>query len=168
MTIKLLLTGGTIDKHYHERTGELGFKHSHIDAMLQQARCQLDIAIQTVVFKDSLEMTAADRQKILHACQNSTENRIVITHGTDTMVETAHTLAPLSKNKTIVLLGAMIPYTLKNSDSLFNLGTAVAAVQCLAAGVYITMNGKIFHWDQVQKNRQLGQFEPITSNSHHT
>jgi len=161
MCIKLLLTGGTIDKHYHELTGELGFKSTYIDAMLQQARCQLDISIQPVVFKDSLEMHDADRQKILRACQDSSEDRIVITHGTDTMVETAMTLAQSITDKTIVLLGAMIPYTLKYSDSLFNLGAAISAVQCLEAGIYITMNGKIFRWDQVQKNRQLGQFEAI-------
>jgi len=159
MSIKLLLTGGTIDKHYHELTGELSFNKSHIDAMLQQARCQVGLSIQQVLLKDSLEMNDADRQQLLQACQNSQENRIVITHGTDTMVETASTLAPFIQDKTIVLLGAMIPYTLKHSDSLFNLGAAIAAVQCLGVGVYITMNGKIFSWDQVQKNRQLGQFE---------
>lgn len=161
MSIKLLLTGGTIDKHYNELTGELGFKHTHIDAMLQQARCQVDLSIQEVVLKDSLDMHDADRQQILQACQKTEEHRIVITHGTDTMVETASTLAASIKDKTIVILGAMIPYTLKHSDSLFNLGAAIASVQCLEAGVYITMNGKVFSWNQVQKNRQLGQFEHI-------
>jgi L-asparaginase len=162
MSIKLLLTGGTIDKHYHELTGELSFKNSHIDAMLQQARCQLDLSIQQLFLKDSLEMNDADRRYVLKACQNSLENHIVITHGTDTMVKTAGILAPSIQAKTIVLLGAMIPYSLKHSDSLFNLGAALAAVQCLEAGVYITMNGKVFRWDQVQKNRQLGQFQTKT------
>jgi len=161
MSITLLLTGGTLDKHYNELTGELGFQHTHLDAMLQQARCQVDLSIQQVIFKDSLDMQDADRQQILHACLNSQTQRIVITHGTDTMVETATTLAHSIQDKTIVLLGAMIPYTLKNSDSLFNLGAAIAAVQCLKSGIYITMNGKIFSWDQVKKNRQLGQFEYI-------
>jgi L-asparaginase len=107
-------------------------------------------------------MNDADRQYVLKACQNSLENHIVITHGTDTMVKTAGILAPSIQAKTIVLLGAMIPYSLKHSDSLFNLGAALAAVQCLEAGVYITMNGKVFRWDQVQKNRQLGQFQTKT------
>ena len=159
MSMTLLLTGGTIDKHYHELTGELSFKDTHIEAMLQQARCQLDLSVQPVLLKDSLEMNDADRQKVLAACQSCSDQQIVITHGTDTMVETARVLAQSIQTKTIVLFGAMIPYTLKNSDSLFNFGTAIAAVQCLEAGVYISMNGQLFTWDQVRKNRKLGQFE---------
>ena len=159
MTIKLLLTGGTIDKHYDELTGQLGFQESYIEEMLQQARCHLALSIQQVVFKDSLDMQDTDRQQILQACQTCSQHHIVITHGTDTMVETAILLAQHMSNKTIVLLGAMIPYTLKHSDALFNLGAALTAVQCLTSGIYITMNGKIFPWDQVQKNCQLGQFE---------
>lgn len=159
--IKLLLTGGTIDKHYNELNGELGFSETHIDEMLQQARCQLELSVQQVMLKDSLYMQDEDRQQVLQACQNCQETHIVITHGTDSMVETAAVLAEKMPNKTIVLLGAMIPYVLKKSDALFNLGCAMTAVQCLDAGVYITMNGKIFPWDAVRKNRDVGQFEHV-------
>jgi L-asparaginase len=121
----------------------------------------VDIVIQTVLMKDSLEMNDTDREEILRACKESNESCLVITHGTDTMTLTAQHLATQIKDKTIVLLGAMIPYEFKKSDSLFNLGTAIAAVQCLPAGVYITMNGKIFNWDSVAKNKQKGVFESI-------
>lgn len=159
MTIKLLLTGGTIDKHYNELNGDLGFSETHIDEMLKQARCHVDLSIQQVMLKDSLQMQDEDREQILESCLASGENQIVITHGTDTMVDTAEVLGQRIKEKTIVLLGAMIPYTLKTSDALFNLGCAISAVQCLNAGVYITMNGKIFPWNDVKKNKNIGQFE---------
>ena len=159
MTIKLLLTGGTIDKYYNELNGDLGFTETHIDEMLQQARCQVDLSIQQVMLKDSLQMQDEDREQVLNACLASDENQIIITHGTDTMVETAEVLGKQLTDKTIVLLGAMIPYVLKKSDALFNFGCAVSAVQCLAAGVYITMNGQIFRWDDVKKNREKGLFE---------
>ncbi len=153
------MTGGTLDKHYNELTGELVFTQTCLPEMLQQSRCKMDISIHTVLLKDSLEMVDADRQAILHACQKSEESLLIITHGTDSMTLTAQHLAAQIKDKTIVLLGAMIPYEFKQSDSLFNLGTAVAAVQCLPAGIYITMNGKIFNWDNVVKNKQKGVFE---------
>ena len=159
MTIKLLLTGGTIDKHYNELNGDLGFTETHIDEILQQARCQVDLSIQQVMLKDSLQMQDEDREQVLNACLASDENQIIITHGTDTMVETAEVLGKQLTDKTIVLLGAMIPYILKKSDALFNFGCAVSAVQCLAAGVYITMNGKIFPWNDIKKNREKGLFE---------
>jgi len=158
MTIKLILTGGTIDKHYNELNGELGFQDTHIEQMLKQARNQAAVNIQQVMLKDSLEMTDQDRQIILEACLNSQEQQIIITHGTDTMVETAQVLASQCKDKTIVLLGAMIPYELKNSDALFNLGGAFIAVQTLQNGIYITMNGMVFDWDKVRKNRNIGIF----------
>lgn len=157
--IKILVTGGTVDKCYNEVTGELVFKHSHLPEMLQQSRCEVELTIDTILLKDSLDMDDADRNIILQACQQSTASWIIITHGTDTMTLTAKHLATHIKNKTIVLLGAMIPYAFKQSDSLFNLGCSMAAVQCLPSGVYITMNGKVFNWDQVTKNRQAGIFE---------
>ncbi len=159
MTIKLLLTGGTIDKEYNELTGELGFVETHINDMLKQARCQVDLSIQQVMLMDSLQMQGEHRQQILAACQTSQEKQIIITHGTDSMVDTAEVLGKYISDKVIVLLGAMIPYIFKNSDALFNLGSAISAVQCLENGIYIAMNGKIFSWRDVQKNRELGVFE---------
>ena len=158
-SIRLLVTGGTIDKQYNELNGELIFAETQITKMLAQARCKADIQIETLMLKDSLEMHDADREVILQACQSCDESLLIITHGTDTMTLTAEHLAAQLKNKTVVLLGAMIPYAFKGSDALFNLGTAVAAVQCLPANIYITMNGKVFVWDKVAKNRQIGVFE---------
>jgi L-asparaginase len=162
VNIKLLVTGGTIDKVYNELTGELIFSESHLPEMLKQGHCKADISIETVMLKDSLEMKMADRNVILQACQQSNESLIIITHGTDTMTLTAAHLATQISDKTIVLLGAMIPYAFKQSDSLFNLGCAITAVQCLSSGVYITMNGKVFPWGQVMKNKQQGVFESVT------
>ena len=159
MTIKLLITGGTIDKQYNELNGELIFAQSAVEDMLAQGRVKLDILLETVMLKDSLDMDDSDRQQILDSCMACDEPHIVITHGTDTMVETSQVLATKIKDKTIVLLGAMVPYQLKNSDALFNLGCAIAAVQTLENGVYVTMNGKIFNYDEVIKNKELGEFQ---------
>jgi L-asparaginase len=159
MTIKLLITGGTIDKQYNELDGELIFTQSGVKDMLAQGRAKLDISTETVMLKDSLDMDDNDRQKILSSCLACNESHIVITHGTDTMVETSQVLAAEIKDKTIVLLGAMVPHQFKNSDALFNLGCAIAAVQTLGNGVYITMNGKIFNYDDVIKNKDLGEFQ---------
>ena len=159
MTIKLLITGGTIDKQYDELNGELIFTQSGVEDMLAQGRAKLDISPETVMLKDSLDMDDNDRQQILEACLACDESQIVITHGTDTMVETSQVLAAKIKDKTIVLLGAMVPYQFKQSDALFNLGCAVAAVQTLENGVYITMNGVIFNYDEVIKNKELGEFQ---------
>ncbi len=159
MTIKLLITGGTIDKQYDELNGELIFTQSGVEDMLTQGRVKLDISLETVMLKDSLDMDDSDRQQILESCLACDEPQIVITHGTDTMVETSQVLATKIKDKTIVLLGAMVPYQFKNSDALFNLGCAIAAVQTLENGVYITMNGKIFNYDEVIKNKDLGEFQ---------
>ncbi len=156
--IRLLITGGTIDKCYNELTGELYFTQSHLPQMLKQGHCKTNIELETLMLKDSLEMEVTDRDIILQACQQSSQSLIIITHGTDTMTLTAKHLAMQIKDKTIVLLGAMIPYVFKQSDSLFNLGSAITAVQCLSAGVYITMNGKVFPWNQVAKNKQQGIF----------
>jgi len=159
MTIKLLITGGTIDKQYNELNGELIFTQSGVEYMLAQGRAKLDISLETVMLKDSLDMDNNDRQQILESCLACDEPQIVITHGTDTMVETSQVLAEEIKDKTIVLLGAMVPFQFKNSDALFNLGCAIAAVQTLENGVYITMNGKIFNYDEVIKNKDLGEFQ---------
>ncbi len=159
MTIRLLITGGTIDKQYNEIDGELIFTQSGIGDMLTQGRARLDISLETVMLKDSLDIDDNDRQQILASCLACDESRIVITHGTDTMVETSQVLAAGIKDKTIVLLGAMVPYQYKNSDALFNLGCAIAAVQTLSNGVYITMNGKVFNYDEVLKNKKLGEFQ---------
>ncbi len=159
MTIKVLITGGTIDKQYNELNGELIFTQSSVDDMLAQGGAKLDISVETVMLKDSLDMDDNDKQKILTSCLACDESQIVITHGTDTMVETSQVLAAGIKDKSIVLLGAMVPYQFKNSDALFNLGCAIAAVQTLGNGVYITMNGKIFNYDDVIKNKELGEFQ---------
>jgi L-asparaginase len=160
-TIRILVTGGTFDKEYNELTGELFFQHTHVSDMLRLGRCQLDVEIETLMMIDSLQMTDSGRGQILARCQAAPESRIVITHGTDTMEQTAASLGPSLSGKTVVLTGAMIPYTFGSSDGIFNLGTALAFVQTLPCGVYISMNGKYFHWDAVRKNRQLGVFEEV-------
>ncbi len=161
MTIKLILTGGTIDKHYNESNGELDFTETHLPELLALGRNQADIKIEQVMLLDSLEMTDDDRQTILKACKNTSQNKLLITHGTDTIVETATVLGKANIDKTIVLVGAMIPYVFKHSDAVFNIGFALGAVQCLPHGVYVAMNGKIFDWDDVIKNREQGTFETL-------
>ncbi len=161
MRIKILIIGGTFDKEYDEINGRLYFQDTHIPEMLKLGRCGLEIQTRTVMMIDSLEMTDADRQIILENCRKCPEDKIVITHGTDTMVETANVLGPQIQEKTIVLTGAMIPYAFGSSDGLFNLGSALSFVQALPHGVYIAMNGKFFRWDNVRKNRRLGVFEEI-------
>jgi L-asparaginase len=159
MAIRILVTGGTFDKKYNERTGQLFFKDTHIAEMLRLGRSRVEVSIRTVMMIDSLEMTDADRALIVQNCLQSEENRIVITHGTDTMAETASAVARAVSEKTVVLTGAMIPYAFGSSDGLFNLGSALSFAQALAPGVYIAMNGKCFPWDRVRKNRERGIFE---------
>ena len=163
MPIRILVTGGTFDKEYNELTGSLAFKDTHLPEMLRLGRCRLDVSIRTLMMIDSLEMTDADRALIVEQCRQEAETRILITHGTDTMVETAHALgaAFAAEGKTIVLTGAMVPYAFGSSDGLFNLGSALSFVQVLPAGVYISMNGRSFPWDRVRKNRETGVFEPL-------
>jgi len=161
MTVKILVTGGTFDKEYMELTGELIFKNSHIHEMLSLGRCEVDVKIRTLMMIDSLEMNDYHRNIILDKCLNSKEDKIIITHGTDTMTETAKRLGEKIKDKTIVLTGAMKPYAFGSSDGLFNLGSALAFVQSLPQGVYIVMNGKYFNWDNVRKNKVTGKFEII-------
>jgi L-asparaginase len=157
--LRILVTGGTFDKDYHELEGRLLFKRTHVQEMLELGRCKLAVEVETLMLIDSLEMTEADRARVLEACRRASEERVVITHGTDTMEETARTIGAAGLAKTIVLTGAMVPYTFGSSDGLFNLGSALAFAQALAAGTYVAMNGRVFHWDDVRKNKKTGVFE---------
>jgi L-asparaginase len=159
--IRILVAGGTFDKEYDELGGRLYFQETHVPEMLRLGRCLLDVAVQTVMMVDSLEMSDSDRRRILEACRAAPESRIVITHGTDTMVETARVLAEGRTGKTIVLTGAMVPYAFGSSDGLFNLGSALAFAQVLPPGVSIVMNGMCFPAERVRKNRDLGIFEAV-------
>jgi L-asparaginase len=159
--IKIFVTGGTFDKEYNELNGELYFKKTHLHEMLALGRSQLKVDIETIMMKDSLEMSNDDRNKIVQQCLESDVSKILITHGTDTMVETATLLAKKITTKTIVLTGAMIPYKFGSSDGLFNLGSALSFLQSLPHGIYIAMNGNIFNWDNVKKNKKLGLFQPL-------
>ena len=161
--IQVFVTGGTFDKEYNFITGELYFKDTHLKEMFERGRCTLDIDIKTLMMIDSLEMTEADRQILLLNCQRTRYNQILITHGTDRIVETATFLADADiQGKTIVLTGAMIPYAFgTSSDGFFNLGSALAFVQTLAPGVYVVMNGRYFSWNDVRKNRKTGNFETL-------
>jgi len=163
MAIRILVTGGTFDKEYNELTGQLYFKDTHLPEMLCLGRSRVEVNIRTVMMVDSLEMTEADRALIVQNCLQANEERIIITHGTDTMPETAAAVARAVPQKTVVLTGAMIPYAFGSSDGLFNLGSALSFVQVLPAGVYIAMNGKCFPWHRVRKNRERGEFEEIPS-----
>jgi L-asparaginase len=161
-SIRVFVTGGTFDKEYNELTGSLAFRETHLPEMLRLGRCRVEVSIQTLMMIDSLEMSDADRALVVDECRQALEDRIVVTHGTDTIVETAHALAAGlgSSAKTVVLTGAMVPYAFGSSDGLFNLGSALSFVQTLPAGVYVAMNGRHFRWDLVQKNRETGIFEP--------
>ncbi|RUM80927.1 MAG: asparaginase [Candidatus Thioglobus sp.] len=161
MQIKILVTGGTIDKVYNELTGELTFGTSNLDEMLERSRSTVGINTEVLFLKDSLDMNDEDRGLILSKCLECSEDRVMITHGTDTMVETAQLLGNKIKDKTIVLFGSMVPYSINNSDALFNLGAALSAVQNKTNGVYIAMNGQVFDFDKVEKNKALGIFENI-------
>jgi L-asparaginase len=161
MAIRIFITGGTFDKEYNELNGELFFKDTHMHDLLEMGRNKVPVAITTLMLIDSLEMTDKDREWIVHQCRQCAENKIIITHGTDTMAETAGVLAKNIKNKTIVLTGAMIPIKFGSSDGLFNLGGALAFVQTLPDGVYVAMNGRYFNWDNVRKNKMTGRFEEL-------
>jgi L-asparaginase len=179
--IRIFVTGGTFDKDYDELTGSLVFKDTHLPEMLRLGRSRVEVSIRTLMMIDSLEMTGADRSLIVEQCRQAAEPRIIITHGTDTMIETAGVLAaalgvtsaaaalgaPLGpgslNHKTVVLTGAMIPYAFGSSDGLFNLGSALSFVQVLPPGIYLAMNGRYFHWDRVRKNRETGVFEALSN-----
>jgi len=159
MNIQIFITGGTFDKEYNELTGDLFFQESHLPEMLRRGRSLADTSIRTLMMADSLEMTDHDRQIILNNCSSCSADRILITHGTDTMAETARYLAEHLSSKTVVLTGAMVPYVFGSSDGLFNLGAALAYTQTLPHGVYIAMNGCCFSHDNVRKNTERGVFE---------
>jgi L-asparaginase len=157
--IRIFVTGGTFDKTYDEIRGRLSFGDTHLPEMLRLGRARVAVSVRTLMMVDSLDMTDADRELIVRNCAECDESCIVITHGTDTMVETAAAIARAVRGKTIVLTGATIPYAFGSSDGLFNLGSALSFVQLLAPGVYIAMNGQHFAWDRVKKNRETGVFE---------
>ena len=161
MSLRIIATGGTFDKHYNELNGTLGFAESHLPAVLARTRMTIPVQLEILPLLDSLDMQDVDRERVLTSCTASAEKAIVIVHGTDTMKETAAVLGAASLGKTIVLTGAMIPYSIANSDALFNLGFATAAAQTLPAGVYVAMNGQHFPWDAVRKNTASGCFEAI-------
>jgi L-asparaginase len=166
MRIRILVTGGTFDKEYDELTGRLYFLETHVPEMLRRGRARLDLQIETVMMIDSLEMTDEGRARIVQRCRETSERALIVTHGTDTMVETAAALAHAQlASKTIVLTGAMVPYAFGSSDGLFNLGSALSFVQVLPPDVYIAMNGQHFRWDQCRKNRGTGVFEPTSPQS---
>jgi L-asparaginase len=159
--ICIFITGGTFDKTYDEIRGRLAFDDTHLPEMLRLGRSRVEVSIRTLMMIDSLEMTDADRELIVRSCAACDQQRIVVTHGTDTMVETAAAIAKGVSGKTVVLTGAMIPYAFGSSDGLFNLGSALSFAQVLPPGVYIAMNGQHFAWDRVRKNRDTGVFEAI-------
>jgi L-asparaginase len=161
MTIRILVTGGTFDKEYNELDGSLFFKDTHLPEMLRLGRCRVEVDVRTLMMVDSLDMSDADREIIRKNCESCPAERIVVTHGTDTMEVTARLLGRSIRDKTVVLVGAMVPYTFGSSDGLFNLGAAVAFVQCLPHGVYVAMNGRCFAWDNVRKNKDIGEFEEL-------
>lgn len=161
MAIRIFVTGGTFDKEYNELNGELFFKDTHLHEMLKLGRCKAPIDVRTLMMIDSIYLTDEDRELIALNCLKCDESQIIITHGTDTMVETAKVIAEKVKDKVIVLTGAMIPYKFGSSDGLFNLGSAVAFVQTMKPGIYISMNGRIFNWDNCRKNKKIGEFEEI-------
>ena len=161
MSIRILVTGGTFDKEYDELMGRLFFKETHIHEMLRLGRCREPVTVETVMMVDSLDMTDDCRVRVAEACRRAPEDRIVITHGTDTMVETAAVLAKEQAAKTIVLTGAMVPWAFGSSDGLFNLGSAISFVQTLPPGIYVAMNGRYFDWHDVRKDRAAGAFETV-------
>ena len=162
-TVRILVTGGTFDKQYDELSGRLFFKDTHVPEMLRRGRCRLDVVVETVMMIDSLDLDAGGRRAIVDRCRVASEKAIVITHGTDTMVETAGALAAAGlDDRTIVMTGAMIPFAFGSSDGLFNIGSALSFVQVLPPGVYVAMNGQCFEWDRVRKNKDTGIFEALS------
>lgn len=161
MKLKIFATGGTFDKIYNEFDGSLIFKETHVSRMLNEYKNKVDVEVETIMLIDSLDMEDHHRNEILNKCSSCSNDDIVITHGTDTMVETAKLLGQNIKDKTIVLTGSLVPYSFVKSDAHFNLGCAIAFAQTLPKGVYITMHGKIFNYDNVRKNKETNEFETI-------
>ena len=163
MKIRLFITGGTIDKVYNQSNGELEFDQTHFPEILSRARVEVDLLIEEILLIDSLDMVDTDRELILEKCVECDERFILITHGTDTMCETARLLGESSIDKTIVLFGSMVPYAVSDSDAFFNFGCALGSLQLLETGVYIAMNGRVLPWNDVEKNRSLGVFQTLSS-----
>jgi L-asparaginase len=165
--IRILVTGGTFDKEYDELTGRLFFRDTHVGEMLRRGRARLPLEVETILMIDSLEMDDSSRAVVVERCRSCRERAVVITHGTDTMVDTARAIAAAHiSGKTIVLTGAMVPYAFGSSDGLFNLGSALSFVQVLPPGVYVAMNGQQFRWDECRKNRETGVFERVAADGH--
>lgn len=158
MTLRIIAAGGTFDKHYNELAGQLTFAQTHLNEVIERARFNAPVILETLPLMDSLDMQHEDRVRIVNACRQSPESHIVIIHGTDTMQDTAAVLGAAHIDKTIVITGAMIPYSIVNSDALFNFGFACGVAGTLSHGVYVAMNGHVFTWDNVVKNRKIGQF----------
>lgn len=163
--IRVIITGGTFDKHYDELSGSLTFKDTHLAEILEYSRCTLPVELEINQLKDSLEMEDSDRAKIIKSCNESIEKMIVIIHGTDTITVTAELIQKKVKDKVVVLTGAMIPYSIRKSDALFNFGSALTSVQLLEKGVYVAMNGRVFEAGKVLKNREKGVFEEVWRNN---
>lgn len=158
--IRIITTGGTFDKKYDHIKGELVFRESQLPKILADARISGNVILENILAVDSLFMNEEMRERIAKAVLNSKEEAVIIIHGTDTMVETAKVIAKTNdKQHVVVLTGAMIPYSLENSDAEFNLGVAYSAVQLLEKGVYIAMGGRVYNYDEVKKNRERGVFE---------
>jgi L-asparaginase len=163
MKVRLLITGGTIDKVYNQSNGELEFDKTHFPEMVKRSRVEVDLTLEEIMLLDSLDMVDKERDLIVDSCRRSEEDFILITHGTDTMCDTARLIGESDIDKTIVLFGAMVPYAVSNSDALFNFGCALGSLQLLESGVYVAMNGRVLPWDDVEKNRALGVFQYIES-----
>lgn len=164
MTLRILATGGTFDKHYDVIAGQLSFADSHLPQIMACARLTVPATLEELPLLDSLDMQDIDRRRVLVSCDRADETAIVVIHGTDTMADTAHLLGAAQLAKTIVLTGAMIPYAIQNSDAQFNFGFACGVAQILPHGVYVAMHGRIFDWKNVRKNRDAGIFESIDAN----
>ena len=163
MKVRLLITGGTIDKVYNQSNGELEFDKTHFTEMVKRSRVEVDLTLEEIMLLDSLDMVDKERDIIVNSCMSCEEDFILITHGTDTMCDTARLIGESNIDKTIVLFGAMVPYAVSNSDALFNFGCALGSLQLLESGVYVAMNGRVLPWDDVEKNRALGVFQSIDS-----
>ena len=163
MKVRLLITGGTIDKVYNQSNGELEFDETHFPEMVKRSRVEVDLTLEEIMLLDSLDMVDKERDIIVNSCMSCEEDFILITHGTDTMCDTARLIGESDIDKTIVLFGAMVPYAVSNSDALFNFGCALGSLQLLESGVYVAMNGRVLPWDDVKKNRALGVFQYIES-----
>jgi L-asparaginase len=161
MTMKIFTTGGTIDKIYFDARSEFHVGEPQIAELLKEANVSLDFQVDSILRKDSLELTDEDRQLIRERIAGDASTTILVTHGTDTMVQTARALLGI-EGKTIVMTGAMQPASLRISDAVFNIGYAVAAVQLLEPGVYIAMNGRIFDPSSTRKNAEKHRFEEIS------